>query len=64
MRNRQEDSFMLRRIGVALAAIALLLPLQVSAQKGWTVILPFFAIIFHFKEVICSEEIIGCQTEQ
>jgi hypothetical protein len=34
MRSRQEGLYMLKRIGFALVAIALLLPLQVMAQKG------------------------------
>jgi len=34
MRNRQEGLYMLKRIGVALAAIALVLPLQVLSQKS------------------------------
>jgi len=66
---------MLRRIGLALAAIALLLPLRVSAQKSGRVI--FYATVVinaiaqhitqtkkHFDaiaQIVSSEEIDSCQ---
>jgi len=70
---------MLKRIGVALAAIALVLPLQVFGAEERAVILSFLAIIVdnslthHIQakshvdtlaQIVGSEEIDCCQTEQ